>query len=460
MKSNSKGPFAFRLTGITHRDTGQKLPFIRISAKVVDRTSVAVVVEFCDAPGRQRREELSWLEYRNWSKFQNKMMSVGYRCDNPPLLKSLHSWYLERDIPRTIHLRPAAGWWRGIGTDKKFYFLNTGIVNWCSQDLGLLHKGSCGQPTQYGFASFSSNPASRQEIATWYKEIAPACGRSPALMVGALSELAAMLFPAARDFTSFCIFYGADEAVDREVIRSVAACVLGAPRNFSILGKSPTPLQLAKDFRHNAVCFDISSRTEKQILPFFESALGINGEISCDSSLPSDMRLLAFVTGPCGHLDNMRVPWAISVSGIVDPETRLYDDLPVSCTPDQMNAWISSLTRQQKGAVRQRFVDLIERNQSKAFQIEITHLIDDCIKRLNPKTKDERTRALEVAQLWVAGCLGIKWRILPWKVERLERVLEQLFAASCKSLPDLQALEATAVEKLDQHLREAKKLRT
>jgi hypothetical protein len=155
----------------------------------------------------------------------------------------------------------------------------------------------------------------------------------------------------------------------------------------------------------------------------------------------------------------MRVPWAISVSGIVDPETRLYDDLPVSCTPDQMNAWISSLTRQQKGAVRQRFVDLIERNQSKAFQIEIKRLIDDCIKRLNPKTKDERTRALEVAQLWVAGCLGIKWRILPWKVERLERVLEQLFAASCKSLPDLQALEATAVEKLHQHLREAKRLK-
>jgi hypothetical protein len=262
--------------------------------------------------------------------------------------------------------------------------------------------------------------------------------------VAALSGLAAMLFPAAKELQSFCIFYGADEAADREVIRSVAASVSGAPRNFSILGKSPTRIQLVEDFRHKVVCFDIPrAATEKQILPFFESLLGVNGEISCVSSLPNDMRLLAFVTGPCGHFDNVPAPRTISVSAIVDPETRLYDDPPDSWTADRMNAWILVRTLQQKGGIGQKFSGLIERNQSKSFQIEVTRLINYFIKRLNPKTKDEKSRALAVSLLWTAGYLGIKWQILPWswKVERVEQVLKQLFAASCKSLPDPQALE-------------------
>jgi len=41
----------------------------------------------------------------------------------------------------------------------------------------------------------------------------------------------------------------------------------------------------------------------------------------------------------------------------------------------------------------------------------------------------------------------------------LEEVLRQLFAASCKSLPDLQSLEEAAIGNLRQNLREAKRLK-
>ena len=112
IKSKSMGPFAFHPNHITHLDTGQKLPLIRIVAKIVDPTSVGAVVEFRDASSRLRREALSWTEYENWSKFRNKIMSFGYRCDHPNLLKSLHRYYLEQDIPATIELSPAGGWYQ------------------------------------------------------------------------------------------------------------------------------------------------------------------------------------------------------------------------------------------------------------------------------------------------------------------------------------------------------------
>jgi hypothetical protein len=222
------------------------------------------------------------------------------------------------------------------------------------------------------------------------------------------------------------------------------------------LGKSPTPLQLVADFRHGLVCFDIPRHaTTKQILSFFAPILGVNGDIS-RVSLPPDMRLLALATGPHSHLDN--VPQSIAVSAIVDPETRLYDNLPGFFTPEQMNARILFLAQQQKGGIGQEFTDLIEKYQSKSFKIWIRRLIDDFTKQLQPETRDERIRALAVALLWVAGRLGIRWKILPWTVETLEGVLKQLYAASCKSLPDLSALEETAIEKLRQHLQVAKKL--
>jgi hypothetical protein len=154
----------------------------------------------------------------------------------------------------------------------------------------------------------------------------------------------------------------------------------------------------------------------------------------------------------------MSVPWAISFSAIVDPEMGLYDDLPDSCTADQMNAWILSRARQLKGAIGQKFVDLIEWEQSKNFKIEVTDQINDFIKQLNPKTKYERNRARAVALLCATGRLGIKRGILSWNVEKMEQVLRKLFAASCKSLPDPQAIEGFAIEKLRQRLREAPRL--
>jgi len=165
--------------------------------------------------------------------------------------------------------------------------------------------------------------------------------------------------------------------------------------------------------------------------------------------LPRDMRLLALVTGPHSHLDN--VPQSISVSGIVDPETRLYDSLPDSSTPEQMNARILLHAQQQKGGVGRKFVALIE---SRSFRTLVTGLINDFMKQLQPKTKDETSRALAVALLWTAGRLGIKGRILPWTVERLEEVLKQLFAASC-----IRALEEVAIENLCRRLHEAKELK-
>jgi hypothetical protein len=315
--------------------------------------------------------------------------------------------------------------------------------------VSCLHKGNFAQPFQYGLDVLSS------DIPSW-KEIALACERSPALMGATLSPFAATLLPAASALPSFCIFYGADEASDRELIRSVGASVFGSPQNFSILGKSPPPLQLVADFRHGLVCSDIPRHaTKKQILSFYETLLGINGEIS-RVLMPRDTRLLALVTGPLSHLDN--VPQSISVSAIVHPETRLYDSLPGFSTSEQMNARILFHAQQQKGGIGQKFVELIEQNQSKPFKIWVTRQIHYFIKQVQPKTRDERIRALAVSLLWVAGRLGIKWQILPWRVERLERVLKQLFVASCRPLPDFSALEGAAIEKLRQHLREAKKL--
>jgi hypothetical protein len=94
MKFKSAKPsatqFAVHHTYITHVDTGQELPLIRIIAKIVSRTSLAVVVQFYDASSRLRQEEMLWIEYRSWSKFYTKMLGFGYCCDDSNLLKLLH----------------------------------------------------------------------------------------------------------------------------------------------------------------------------------------------------------------------------------------------------------------------------------------------------------------------------------------------------------------------------------
>ncbi len=332
MITKSTKPFFICPNHIIHTETGQKLPYLRVVAKLANSASLTVVIEFDDALSRRRKENLSWAEYRSWPKFYNKMTGYGYCCNNTNLLKLLHDWYMKLNITITIDLLPAGGWWGQGGIDGKLYYVNTNIIKRRSKILGCLHEGGYAQPFQYGLDVLDS------DIARWDRVIAPACGRSPALMVAALSPLAATLLPAVRHLPSFAIFFGADAALERDVVRYVAASVFGAPHNFPILGKSPTPLQLVADFRHGIVCSDIPGHaTKKQILSFYQPLLGISGEIS-PVSLPSDMRLLALATGPHSHLRN--VPQSISVSGIVDPETSLYDNLPNSCSPEQMNARI------------------------------------------------------------------------------------------------------------------------
>jgi hypothetical protein len=338
MTSKMTRPFVVYGDYVMQPATGEKLPLIKIVAKIPKSTSLAVLVEFTDALSRRRQEEMSWTEYRSWAKFFSKMMNYGYHCDNPNLLKLLHSWYMTLNIPVTIRHLPASGWWGQGGIDKLYYVPANTIVN-RTPSFKVLYKASYAQPFSYGLDALAS------DIAIWDTKIVPACGRSPALMVALLSGLGATLFPAVGHFQSFCIFYGADSTLEREVIRSVAACVFGVPHNSSILSRSPTSLQTAADFRHAVVCSDIPAHaTNKQILSFFEPLLGISGEISC-ASLPPDTRLIALATGPRSQINN--VPRSISVSAIVDPELKLYDSLPDLFTPEQMNAWILSHTRQQ-----------------------------------------------------------------------------------------------------------------
>jgi hypothetical protein len=220
MTAKSAPPFVVRKDRIIHSETGQRLPYLAILGTTAVPASLAVVVGFDDAVSRRRKEELSWSEFCGWSKFYNKMMSYGYRCDNVGLLKSLHGWYVRLNIPVQVTHLPTSGWWT-LDKIAKSYYIRTNVIKNLSPTSRVLHKGSYAQPVQYGSDILASDIAS-------YREISFACGWSPTLMVATLSPFAATLLPAARDIPSFCIFYGADAALDREVIRYAAACVFGA----------------------------------------------------------------------------------------------------------------------------------------------------------------------------------------------------------------------------------------
>jgi hypothetical protein len=297
MNTKLTAPFVIKHDCIIHSETGAKLPYLRVVAKIPKPTSLTVIVEFDDALSRRRLEELSWEEYRSWSVFCKKMIKYGYVYDKLSLLKSLHYWYTTNKIQITIYDLSTAGWHPIEGTSRYVY---TNIIKkQRSKPCGFSHKGSFAQRFQYDLG------VSASDMVSWRREIAPTCGQSPTLMVAVLSAFAATLLPAVRELPSFCIFYSADEASDREVIRYAAASVFGAPPNIPIFGKSPTALQLVADFRHGLVCSDIFSQaTIKQIQSFFGTLLGLSGEIS-SVALPSDMRLLALTTGPHTHLDKV-----------------------------------------------------------------------------------------------------------------------------------------------------------
>jgi hypothetical protein len=71
MITKSIPPFVVDNDHIIHSETGQKLDYLQIVEKIANPTSLAVAVEFYDAVARRRKEELSWPEFRSWSKFSN-----------------------------------------------------------------------------------------------------------------------------------------------------------------------------------------------------------------------------------------------------------------------------------------------------------------------------------------------------------------------------------------------------
>jgi hypothetical protein len=286
--------------------------------------------------------------------------------------------------------------------------------------------------------------------------VAEPSGHSPALIVGILAGLAGVLLPALKELVSFGIFYSADEASDRKVMLSAAASVMGM-RHLSILDKRP--LELAANHRHGTICSDIpSDATEKQVSSLFRGLFRAGGGQIGGNLLPEDIRLLAFTTGRDSQLGS--VPQSISVSAIVHPELRLYDDLGGQSTPEQMNARIVANAAKHRGVAGRQFILEMERclAQSADFGREVKKLANDFFTQLHPKTAAERERAWALALFWAAGVLGIKWKILPWSEQRVKSVLNELFVAACRSLPDPQARKENATEELRQLLLSSRKL--